>query len=199
MGLLLRGRLGLNLRLGIRIGNHMVLWHDGRVSRGLASGDRSIRVVLLHRHLGGDDRGDSLSIRLCGRDQAVNGLDLLGLSGGGFGCPEELCFPLGQRLDGRDVARALFRFLVALDQALGCGIRDDAGEQADGTDRVIVAGDRVLDLVGVAVGVEDRDDRDAEFVRLVDREVLLLRVDYPDRGRGLREVADSSERALQFD
>src|SRR5690606_29550941 len=55
-----------------------------------------------------------------------------------------------------------------------------------------------VDLVGVAVGVEDRDDRDAELARLVDGEVLLLGVDDPQRRRGLGEVADTAEALVQL-
>ena len=95
---------------------------------------------------------------------------------------EELLLPLGERL-GR--LGALFGLLVTLDEALGRGVGDDAGQQADGADGVVVARDRVLDLVGVAVRVEDADDRDAQLLGLVDREVLLLGVDDPERARGL--------------
>src|SRR5690606_6879663 len=56
----------------------------------------------------------------------------------------------------------------------------------------------VLQLVGVGVGVEDADHRDAELGGLVDREVLALGVDDPDRARGLGEVADAAERLVQL-
>ena len=42
------------------------------------------------------------------------------------------------------------------DQPLGDGVGDDAGQQVDGADRVVVARDREVDQVGVAVGVQDR-------------------------------------------
>ena len=74
----------------------------------------------------------------------------------------------------------------------------DAGQQGDGADRVVVARDRVVDDVGVAVAVEDRDDRDAELARLVDGEVLLVGVDDPDRGRNAAHVADAAEGALEL-
>ena len=69
---------------------------------------------------------------------------------------------------------------------------------ADRADRVVVARDLVVDLVGVAVRVEDRDDRDAELARLGDGDVLLLGVDDPHRARELRHVADAAERALEL-
>ena len=71
-------------------------------------------------------------------------------------------------------------------QALGDGVGDDPGEQRDGADRVVVARDLVVDLVRVAVGVEDRDDRDVQLARLADGDVLLLGVDDPDRARDPR-------------
>ena len=59
----------------------------------------------------------------------------------------------------------------------------DAAHEVGGADGVVVAGDHVVDDVGVAVGVDDRDHRDAEAVGLGDRDVLLLRVDHEDRAR----------------
>jgi hypothetical protein len=64
-------------------------------------------------------------------------------------------------------------------------VGDDAGQQRARADRVVVAGDDVVDDVGVAVGVDDGDDRDAEAVGLLDGDVLLDGVDDPDRGRQL--------------
>jgi hypothetical protein len=184
-GLLGLGCVGLDLGLGLGVGLDVVLRDDGRVRRGLVLGDDGVGVVLPDGRLGGDYLGDGFGVRLGGLDAAVNGLDLLGLGRRRLGCGEQFGLPRGERLDGF----ALCRLLVTLDEAFGSGIRNDAGEQSDGADGVVVARDRVLDLVRVAVGVEDRDDRDAELVRLVDGEVLLLGVDDPDRGRGLREVA----------
>src|SRR5690606_41275160 len=43
-------------------------------------------------------------------------------------------------------------------------VADDAGHELARADRVVVAGDDVLDDVGVAVGVDDRDDRNAQLV-----------------------------------
>ena len=38
-----------------------------------------------------------------------------------------------------------------------------AGDQLDGTDGVVVAGDDIIDLVGIAVGIHDGHDRDAQL------------------------------------
>ena len=88
---------------------------------------------------------------------------------------------------------------MTLDEALSRRVGDDAGEQTDRADGVVVAGDRVLHLVGVAVRVEDRDDRDTELVGLVDGEMLFLRVYDPDRRGGLREVTNTTKRTVELD
>ena len=82
---------------------------------------------------------------------------------------------------------------MAGDEALRGCIGDDPRQQRDGADRIVVARDLVVDDVRVAVRVEDRDDGDTELARLVDGEVLLVRVHDPDRGRDLRHVADAAE------
>src|SRR4051812_12661635 len=117
---------------------------------------------------------------------------------------EELLLPLGQRLVGAELAG--LGLLVAggaragaSHQALGDRVGDDSGEDLDAADRVVVAGDLVVDDGGVAVGVEDRDDRDAELARLVDGEVLLVGVDDPDRAGGAGHVTDAAEGALELD
>src|SRR5205809_137723 len=50
------------------------------------------------------------------------------------------------------------------------GVRDLAREQLERADGVVVAGDRVVDQVRIAVGVDDRDDRDLQLARLGDRD-----------------------------
>ena len=57
--------------------------------------------------------------------------------------------------------------------ALLDGVGHDRGDQADGADGVVVAGDDVVDLVGVAVGVDDGDDGDVQLAGLVDGVALL--------------------------
>ena len=63
-------------------------------------------------------------------------------------------------------------------------------------DRVVVARDRVVDLVRVAVGVEHRDDRDAQLAGLADGDVLLLGVDDPDRARAASAMSRMPPRVL---
>ena len=77
-------------------------------------------------------------------------------------------------------------------------VGDHAAHEVRGTDRVVVAGDHVVDDVGVAVRVDDRDDRDVQAVRLGDRDVLLLRVDHEDHAGELLEVLDAAEVALEL-
>jgi hypothetical protein len=71
-------------------------------------------------------------------------------------------------------------------------VGDDPAHQAAGSDGVVVTGNDVLDQVGIAVGIDDRDDGQAELVGLRDRDVLLLGVDYEDC---LREPGHASNAA----
>src|SRR5438067_7227467 len=82
--------------------------------------------------------------------------------------------------------------------ALDGGIRDLAAEQPDGADGVVVAGDHVVDALGVAIGVDQRDDGDAEPGRFVDGDVLLLRVDHEEAAGKPRHLLDAAEVLLQL-
>src|SRR6266540_2230733 len=82
--------------------------------------------------------------------------------------------------------------------ALLDGVGDDAAHERGGADGVVVAGDHVVDDVGIAVGVDDRDDGDAEPVGLGHRDVLLLGVDHEDGARELLEAPDTAEVPLQL-
>ena len=122
----------------------------------------------------------------------------VGLGGRG-GAGEQLLLPFGQRLGAFGLR------LVAVAAGTGAGLQtlgdrsgDHPGEQRGGADRVVVARDRVVDQVGIAVGVEDRDDRDVQLASLRNREVLLIGVDDPDRRGHLDHVADTAEAALQL-
>ena len=62
-------------------------------------------------------------------------------------------------------------------------VGDLRGEEADGAQRVVVAGDDVVDDGGVAVGVDDGDDRDAELAGFGDGDGFVVGVDDEDARR----------------
>src|SRR5699024_8593042 len=66
--------------------------------------------------------------------------------------------------------------LVAL-LALHDGVRHGAGDQLDSADGVVVAGDDPVDLIGVAVGIDDRNDGDVQLAGLGDGDALLVGID----------------------
>ena len=55
-------------------------------------------------------------------------------------------------------------------------LRDLACHQTDPTDRIVVAGDNVVDRIGVTVGVDHGDDRYANRRGLFDSQFLFVRV-----------------------
>ena len=66
------------------------------------------------------------------------------------------------------------------------GLADRVGDDGARLDRVVVAGDDEVDPVGVAVGVDQADDRDAQALGLADGDQLGLEVDDEHRvGRAL--------------
>lgn len=86
--------------------------------------------------------------------------------------------PFGQRLGGFGLRLAVGAPQSGTGlQALGDRGSDHPSQQRGRADRVVVAWDWVVDLVGVAVRVKDRDDRDAQFAGLTDGNVLFVRVD----------------------
>src|SRR5262249_52163761 len=91
------------------------------------------------------------------------------------------------------------RAVAAETRALDAGIGDLGGEQLDGADRGVVARDDVVDEVRIAVGVGDADDRDLEAARLLDGDVLLLRIDHEDRAGEAAHGLDAAERLLELD
>src|SRR5581483_3839978 len=105
-------------------------------------------------------------------------------------------------LGGRDavpgrLARAALPLLVEV-AALDDGLGDRRAEEADRADGIVVAGNLVVDQVGIAVRIDDRDDRDGELVRLLDRDLLLLRVDDEEGVGQLAEPLDPTERGEEL-
>ena len=61
--------------------------------------------------------------------------------------------------------------------AFDAGVSHLLREQPQGTNGVVVAGDDVVDLVRVAVGVDNGDNRDTEFAGFLNGVRLFLRID----------------------
>ena len=76
--------------------------------------------------------------------------------------------------------------------------RHQVAVQRDGADRVVVAGHREGHAGGIGVAVQDRDHRDVQLVRLLDRELLLVRVDDEQDVRQAAHLLDAAQRALQL-
>ena len=81
-------------------------------------------------------------------------------------------------------------------------LRDDVADrprdQRARADRVVVAGDHVVDPVGVAVGVDQPDDRDPQALRLAHRDRLGLQVDHEHRVGQALHVLDAAEVRAQL-
>src|SRR6266545_4085718 len=107
---------------------------------------------------------------------------------------------LGCGLSRRGLLRCRRRHLLRRDllpprlDAVG----DHACDQAARADRVVVAGDRIVRFVRVAVGIHERDDRHAEAARLAYRELLLAQVDDERSVRLPAQICDAAEVVLEL-
>ena len=81
--------------------------------------------------------------------------------------------------------------------ALDGRVGDQPAEQPDGTDRVVVGGDDVVELIRVDVGVARADDRDLQLARLRHRDVLTVRIDHEQGPGKALHAAHAAERALE--
>ena len=75
---------------------------------------------------------------------------------------------------------------------------DRADHQLAGADRVVVAGDHVVDRARVAVGVDQADDRDPQAGGLAHRDLLGLQVDDEDGVGQALHVAHAAEVVLEL-
>src|SRR6056297_2435531 len=79
---------------------------------------------------------------------------------------------------------ALFHKLILYDRfapfspALEAGISHGCDVKLDRSNSVIVARDDIIDAVRITVGVDDTDNRDAEFVGFCNRDTLMIHVDH---------------------
>ena len=119
-----------------------------------------------------------------------------GLLGDGLGCG--CC--LGRSCGGCLVGSGLGGEVLRRDLALAGG--DAVGERADDerarADRVVVARDHEVGLVGIAVRVDERDHRQVQALRLADGERFLLEVDDEDRVGLTLHVGDAAEVRLEL-
>ncbi len=136
----------------------------------------------------------------CGGGPLGGGL-LLGLFLGLFlglalGLLLGLALGAGLGLDARLLLGLLARaFLLGAEHGvpLGDDLADRLGDQRAGADRVVVAGDHEVDPVGVAVGVDQADDRDPQAPGLFDGDLLGFQVDHEHRVGHALHVLDAAE------
>ena len=77
-------------------------------------------------------------------------------------------------------------------------IADDATHQIASTNGIVIAGDDILDHIGVAVGVYYGDDRNLELVGFGNCYVLLLHIKHEHGIWHFRDHADAAEVALEL-
>src|SRR5690606_37092868 len=143
---------------------------------GVGGGARHLRDLgrdlgLGLRHAGGAARG--------GGSGGVGPFGLLGRGGGFLDGALGAGDRHGQGLGGGGGLRGSLLGRGAVDAAahLDDHVRQAGGDQLDGADGVVVAGDDVVEHVGVGVGVGERHHRDAQLVGLLHRDRLLGGVD----------------------
>ncbi len=108
-----------------------------------------------------------------------------------------LCGSLG-RLVLRGIGPPLELGLGHLRPARVDPVRHDARDEVAGADRIVVARDHEVGLVGVRVRVDEPDHRHAETARLAYRELLLLQVDDEHRVRLALHVRDTTKVRLEL-
>ena len=83
--------------------------------------------------------------------------------------------------------------LVEKDGALEAGFSDARAVELDGADRVVVARDHEVDVVGIAVGIDDCDDGDPEALCLGHRDRLAIHVDHEEHVGQARHLLEAVE------
>ena len=111
---------------------------------------------------------------------------------------ENFAFPLRHRFGNSFTFSCGSGGTSASHQALGSGICHNTRQQADCTNRIIVARNRVINNVGIAVGVEDRDNGDVQLARFANGEGFLVGVDDPDCTRNAAHIANTTEGAREL-
>src|SRR5690606_32028661 len=132
---------------------------------------------------------------LCGRLAHTLSTPRLRLDGSGDrlfipGAPELL---LARHLIRLVPGLGLLQALLALED----GVSQLAREKAHRPDRIVVARDDEVDLVRIAVGIDDGDDGDAQLPRFGDSDPLFAGVDDKDGIRQLLHIADAAQKAVE--
>src|SRR5690606_39400255 len=98
-------------------------------------------------------------------------------------------------LDELVLARRHFRnSRTAFEHRIG----DTFGVELNRTHGVVVAGNYVIDVIGRAVRVDDRDDRNAELFRFIDRDALVTDVDDEQQIGERLHLFDAAQAALEL-
>ena len=82
--------------------------------------------------------------------------------------------------------------------SLEARVRDAGGDEFDGADGVVIARNDEVDQIGVAVGVGECHDRDVKLPCLVDRDVLVVRIDDEENGRKAVHLLDAAKVLLEL-
>ena len=85
---------------------------------------------------------------------------------------------------------------------LGAPFDDRVGDLGDhqfhGPDGVVVAGDRIIDHIRIAVGVDHGDDRNLQLAGFLDGDLFFLRIDDEERVGQAVHVFDAAQEALEL-
>ena len=100
----------------------------------------------------------------------------------------------------RSASSAFWRLKLCLPLTVTVADHGTEGAEDDlaGTDCVVVARDHVVDRVRVAVGVDQRDDRDAQAVGLLDGDLFGVDVDDDDGVGNAGHVLDATEVGVEL-
>ncbi len=82
--------------------------------------------------------------------------------------------------------------------AVDRGLRDEIAIKRDRAAGIVVAGDHKGDPVRIAVGVDDRGDRNVQAARLFQRDVFLVGVDHEQQVGQAAHLLDAAERAVEL-
>ena len=81
---------------------------------------------------------------------------------------------------------------------LNAGIRHTLDVQPDGSNRIIITGNDVVDTLGVTVGVNDTNHRNAQLVGFGYRNALVIDIDHEQCIGQTRHILDTTDGALQL-